>query len=296
MKAEAIAAALAPGDWPHALREDMQQVYPPLLDWLRDHKPAGKPLCIGLCGAQGTGKSSLAAALLAVLQHQLGWRGLSLSLDDFYLGAQARQQLAEQVHPLLQTRGVPGTHEWDRLQAVLQQTREQQGELIWPQFNKAADDRCPQDQWQRQQLPMDLVLLEGWCVGLPPQEEAELLLPVNGLEQAEDGDGRWRRWVNERLHDYAQGLWSQLDGLVFLAAPSVAAIRRWREQQEQGNLRAAGVERSGLSDPQAMTRFLAHYERLTRHALEVLPSRCDVLVRLNEAHQVERLRCPPKRR
>lgn len=296
MRSEDIAAALAPGEWPHTLREDLQQVYPPLLDWMRDYKPAGRPLCIGLCGAQGTGKSSLAAALLAVLRHQLGWRGLSLSLDDFYLGAQARQQLAGQVHPLLQTRGVPGTHELDRLQAALQQAREAQGELVWPHFNKATDDRSPEAQWQRQSLPVDLVILEGWCVGLPPQEEAELLLPVNALEQTEDPDGSWRRWVNGQLQAYATQLWSQLDGLVFLAAPSVAAIRRWREQQEQGNLQAVGATHSALSDPQAMTRFLAHYERLTRHALEVLPSRCDVLVRLNEAHQVERLRCPPKRR
>ena len=296
MRSEDIATALAPGDWPQALRDDLQQVYPPLLDWMRDHKPTGRPLCIGLCGAQGTGKSSLAAALLAVLRHQLGWRGMSLSLDDFYLSTQARQQLAEQVHPLLQTRGVPGTHEWDRLRAALQQSRESDGELVWPRFNKAADDRSPEDAWQRQSLPVDLVILEGWCVGLPPQEEAELLLPANALEQAEDPDGSWRRWVNERLRVYAEELGSQLDGLVFLAAPSVAAIRRWREQQEQGNLQAAGTSRSALSDPQAMTRFLAHYERLTRHALEVLPSRSDVLVRLNEAHQVERLRCPPKRR
>lgn len=293
MKPEEIAAALAPGDWPQALREDLQQVYPPLLDWLRDHKPAGGPLCIGLCGAQGTGKSSLAAALLAVLRHQLGWRGVSLSLDDFYLGAAARQQLAEQVHPLLQTRGVPGTHERDRLQAALQQARNPNGELVWPHFNKAADDRSPEGQWHSQSLPVDLVILEGWCVGLPPQEEAELQLPVNSLEAAEDADGRWRRWVNTQLQAYAKDLWSQLDGLVFLAAPSLAAIRRWRELQEQGNLQAAGVSQSALSNPQAMTRFLAHYERLTRHALEVLPSRCDVLVRLNEAHQVERLRCPP---
>lgn len=296
MKPEAIAAALSPGDWPQALREDLQQVYPPLLDWLRDHKPAGRPLCLGLCGAQGTGKSSLAAALLAILQDQLGWRGLSLSLDDFYLGAPARQQLAEQVHPLLQTRGVPGTHERARLQAALQQAREAQGELVWPRFNKVADDRSPEAQWHRQSLPVDLVILEGWCVGLPPQEEAELQLPVNALEQAEDADGRWRRWVNAQLRAYAKELWSQLDGLVFLAAPSLAAIRRWREQQEQGNLQAAGVSQSALSEPQAMTRFLAHYERLTRHALDVLPSRSDVLVRLNEAHQVEHLRCSPKRR
>lgn len=293
MNAADIAAALAPESWPAALREDLQRVYPPLLDWLRDHKPAGRPLCIGLCGAQGTGKSSLAAALIQILGRQLGWRGLSLSLDDFYLGAEARRQLAAQVHPLLQTRGVPGTHELDRLRACLAQVRAgNAGEMRWPRFSKAKDDRCPEAQWQQAALPVDLVILEGWCVGLPPQEEAELQLAANALEQSEDAQGIWRRWTNERLRDYADQLWPALDGLIFLAAPSFEAIRRWREQQEVGNLRSAGAEQSALTDAAAMTRFLAHYERLTRHALEVLPSRSDVLVRLNEAHQVERLRMP----
>jgi len=34
-----------------------------------------------------------------------------LSLDDFYLGHAARLQLARDIHPLLATRGVPGTHD-----------------------------------------------------------------------------------------------------------------------------------------------------------------------------------------
>src|SRR5436189_108160 len=68
------------------------------------------PLMVGLCGAQGSGKSTAsrdAAAALTV-------RGLSclvLSLDDLYLGKAARAELAAEVHPLLATRGPPGTHD-----------------------------------------------------------------------------------------------------------------------------------------------------------------------------------------
>lgn len=295
MKAAEIEAALAGGEWPAPLRADLKQVYPPLFNWLRDHSRGGEALVIGLCGAQGTGKSSLAAAIQQVLGAHLRWRCISLSLDDFYLSRAQRQALAQAQHPLLATRGVPGTHELDRLRDVLEQAKRGQGGLRWPRFDKVADERCAESEWHQCAQAPDLVILEGWCVGVPPQEMAELLVPVNSLETAEDPDGQWRNWVNAQLADYQQQLWSALDGLIFMAAPSFDAVLRWRTEQERGNLRYSSQKQSRLSDPAQMRRFLAHYERLTRHALDVLPSRSDVLIQLNEAHQVERLRVRPER-
>ncbi|WP_337244271.1 hypothetical protein [Luteimonas sp. gir] len=65
---------------------------------------------LGISGLQGTGKSTLATQLAAAGRA----RGLAiavLSLDDLYLDHRARQRLARTVHPLLATRGPPGTHE-----------------------------------------------------------------------------------------------------------------------------------------------------------------------------------------
>src|SRR5699024_9400250 len=59
---------------------------------------------------QGSGKSTLATQLASAAAE----RGLYLacvSIDDFYLDLDARQRLARQVHPLLATRGPPGTHD-----------------------------------------------------------------------------------------------------------------------------------------------------------------------------------------
>ena len=38
-------------------------------------------------------------------------RAVTFSMDDLYLGRAARVDLARRIHPLLATRGVPGTHD-----------------------------------------------------------------------------------------------------------------------------------------------------------------------------------------
>ena len=63
---------------------------------------------IAISGSQGSGKSTLAEILCDHLQ-DLGVAAYTCSLDDFYLTQDQRGQLARDVHPLLQTRGVPGT-------------------------------------------------------------------------------------------------------------------------------------------------------------------------------------------
>jgi D-glycerate 3-kinase len=65
---------------------------------------------LGLCGAQGSGKTTLVAALADELAAQ-GLRVATLSLDDLYLPRTVRQELAVKAHPLFATRGVPGTHD-----------------------------------------------------------------------------------------------------------------------------------------------------------------------------------------
>jgi len=74
----------------------------------------GHPLIFGMCGAQGSGKSTLARALAGRFP-----RAVALSIDDFYLTRAERLRLAKEVHPLLATRGVPGTHDLDLANAVL---------------------------------------------------------------------------------------------------------------------------------------------------------------------------------
>jgi len=246
---------------------------------------------VGLCGAQGSGKSTLAAALAALL----GARGLkvaALSLDDFYLTRAERQTLAKVVHPLLATRGVPGTHDvalalrtFERLASA--------GVTPLPSFDKAIDDRRPDAQWPRLDGPADVVLFEGWCVGARPQPEAMLQAPINALERDEDANGTWRRYVNAALEGPYRPLFEGFDRLLLLQAPSFEVVFEWRREQEQKlarRLEASGGDGRALMNEAQLARFIAHYERLTRHILAEMPSRADVLFALDAQRRLERRR------
>ena len=63
-----------------------------------------------IAGLQGCGKSTLATQV-AALARERDLRVATLSIDDVYLGRRERQRLARNVHPLLVTRGPPGTHD-----------------------------------------------------------------------------------------------------------------------------------------------------------------------------------------
>jgi D-glycerate 3-kinase len=243
----------------------------------------GTPRVIGINGAQGSGKSTLAARLRHPLEHRHSKRTVILALDDFYGTRAQRAALARSVHPLLITRGVPGTHDVELMSRTLARLRRLRAgqSLRLPRFVKAQDDRAPGDGGELVAGPVDVVLFEGWCVGTPPQSPEDLAEPINRLEAEEDRDGRWRRYVNDQLAGPYAGLFAALDGLVFLQAPGFDVVHRWRLEQEAGNA-AATPGAAHVMDADALERFIAHYERLTRQALRVLPRRADVTLELDE--------------
>ena len=86
--------------------------YLPLAERLaKHHDAARRTLLIGVNGSQGSGKSTLASLLVQLLAKNFGLKAVDLSIDDFYLTREARLSLASQIHPLFETRGVPGTHD-----------------------------------------------------------------------------------------------------------------------------------------------------------------------------------------
>ena len=226
----------------------------------------GRPVVIGLCGAQGSGKSTTAGRLAAKLAVS-GRATAIVSIDDFYLTRSERLALAQNTHALLGTRGVPGTHDTKLMMHTLLSLLEAgtADTVAIPRFDKSRDDRVPEAAWTPHRGPVEVVLLEGWCVGARPQQEDALTTPVNELEREEDAQGRWRRYVNQRLEsDYAD-LFSLLDLRILLRSPDFETVHAWRAQQE------AGLNRTGESlrpmNDRELRRFIAHYERLTRWIL-----------------------------
>jgi D-glycerate 3-kinase len=235
-----------------------------------------RPAVIGLCGAQGSGKSTIAAWAKQLLEGR-GVRTVALSLDDFYLTHEARQRLAREVHPLFAVRGPPGTHDVALCGAVIDQLRTA-GKVALPRFDKATDNRTPRGTWDTLKSPVDVVILEGWCVGAVAQGSAALATPINALEREEDPDAVWRTWVNNQLDGPYQFLFARLQDLILLEAPSFEVVAGWRAEQE-AKLRLRGG--GGMPDA-AIGLFVAHYERLTRWILAEMPARADWVITLDK--------------
>jgi D-glycerate 3-kinase len=254
--------------------------YVPMTAWVADHVE-DQTLVLGLNGAQGTGKSTMARLLQGLLRRIHGLHAAILSLDDLYLSRAQRLERAQTIHPLLATRGVPGTHDLDLGIRVLRCLREGRP-IALPRFDKARDERHRVADWPPWEGRCDLVIFEGWCMGARPQRADELETPVNALESAEDPTGDWRWYVNRELGRRYQALFAELDLLVMLRPPSFDEVYRWREEQE-ARLRA---ERNApeVMTPAEVRRFVMHFERLTRFMWEEMPGRADAVVDLGEDH------------
>tara|TARA_R110001592_G_scaffold215025_2_gene468251 strand:+ start:19633 stop:20559 length:927 start_codon:yes stop_codon:yes gene_type:complete len=271
-----------------------QYWFEPLATALRAHfngargVHAGRPLLVAVNGSQGSGKTTLCAWLCAHLQAQQGVRAIALSLDDFYLTRAERRELALSVHPLLATRGVPGTHDMallnTTLDALLAPARTVAVSV--PRFDKARDDRRLRSRWDEFEGRVDVVLLEGWCLGARPETVAALRQPVNRLEREEDPDGSWRSYANHALQQDFLPLYERVDKWVMLAAPSFDCVYRWRLEQERKLARATQGEQDGVMTDQQLARFVQFYQRLTQHCLATLPDVVDYLYTLDEKRKI----------
>lgn len=200
----------------------------------------------------------------------------------FITQKKSRKKLAEEINPLLATRGVPGTHDTQLLTEVL--TKLKQGQITnLPRFNKATDDPQPAESWPVVNTPVDVVLLEGWCWGVSEQTKEQLENPVNALEQDDDQDKSWRSYVNDKLRNEYTPLYSMFNFWLMLQAPSFDCVSTWRKEQEH-KLRVASASSTNnavMTDLQ-IERFIQHYQRLTEHGLTQLPTQADLVFQLDE--------------
>ncbi len=286
MSAEPWHALIAAERLPESYAKIVERWWIPMAEHIADSARARrqKPLFVGVSGAQGSGKSTV-CRFLAELLSERGLRCVTLSLDDFYLTHAQRQALAETVHPLLATRGVPGTHDVRLMEQAFDAFQQRESEFIrLPRFDKAQDDRAAPDSWHQTATDADIVLFEGWCVGAEAQDHDALSRPINALERLEDADGRWREYVNAALAGPYAALFGRLDLLVALLPPDFASVRANRALQESKLAAGDGPDRR--MDSAALDRFLAHYERITLALMDSLPQRADIVVRLGPGQEI----------
>ena len=284
-----LASFIEQNHLPARYTDSAERCYLPFGDWLEEQlvTQQGETYVLGINGAQGTGKSTLARLISEYLSSTYQRRVVILSIDDLYLTLAERESLAQQVHPMLRTRGVPGTHDVSLGMSIIEQLKSlgQDQVVSIPRFDKSRDDRCETADWSSVSGPVDLLIFEGWCIASQAQPDAELQEPVNNLEATADEDGRWRNYVNEQLRDNYAQLFSGLDSLLFLQAPSFDAILNWRTEQEHRLRESAAEDADAVMSDAEVADFIQYYERVTLNNFKVLPTLADATITIDLDHQ-----------
>lgn len=282
-----LAAFMAAERLPPDFAEQVETVWRPLATRIAQGAAGRAPgFIVGVCGPQGSGKST-GVAVLARLLDDTGLSAATLSIDDVYLTREARQDLAARVHPLLATRGPPGTHDVD-LAARTFEALGGPGKVALPRFDKALDTRAPEAAWPLASAPVDVILFEGWCVGARPEPAEALKTPINALERERDPDGVWRAYVNAALAGPYRALFDRIGRLILLKPPGFEVVLGWRREQERKlreRLAREGRDPGLAMSDEAVEAFVAHYERITRHILDEMPARADEVVSLDAARR-----------
>ncbi|MEH1768638.1 MAG: glycerate kinase [Nostoc sp.] len=252
------------------LQIEPQEMLPVLWDlWLPlgiklalHRQQLGRPLIQGILGGQGTGKTTT-CKILSLILDQLGYRTVSLSLDDLYKTYSDRLLLTQQ-DPRLIWRGPPGTHDVDLGLKVLDQIRQSQSSVMVPRFDKSAFRGAGDRTTPEIVTGVDIVLFEGWFVGVRP-------IDPNVFDTAPppiltEKDRVFARDMNRRLHDYLP-LWERLDSLILLYPTDYRCSLEWRKQAEQQMI-AGG--KSGMSDTE-IEEFVNYFWRSLHPELFIKP-------------------------
>ncbi len=283
-----LSAFMTKNTLPDEFRLLVENNYLPLAERIFEKfKQQGSPYFIGLNGCQGSGKSTLSDYLAQYLASTHNLNVVVMSLDDFYLSKSARNELAENIHPLFNTRGVPGTHDTVLLHNVIAKLKNKEAGFSIPLFNKATDNPHPQAEWQFITQPADIIILEGWCWGVTAQDKEQLIDPINELEQQHDTKGTWRTYVNQQLKSQYQPLYQHMDFWVALEAPCFNSVYKWRlEQEKKLANRLSLAEHSDIMNAEQIFNFIQYFQRLTIHGTSTLPFIANDIFYLDEYRNI----------
>ena len=273
---------------PEKFRLTAKDYFQPLAERIfSQFSKSSRPYFVGINGCQGSGKSTLTDYIGECLTKTHKLNIVVMSLDDFYFTGEKRQELSRDIHPLLATRGVPGTHDMAMLENTLIKLKAKETGFTIPRFNKATDEPYPQEQWQVIEKPIDIILLEGWCWGVKPQTAEQLISPVNELELKHDRNGAWRNYVNQQLQQYYQPLYAQMDFWLALQAPSFDCVYKWRlEQEEKLKANNQGLSNSKIMQSDGILNFTQYFQRLSVQACNTISQSADAIFYLDYARNI----------
>ena len=264
----------------------------PVCFWISKKANNKQPYFVGLAGGQGTGKTTISSLLEIILRKYFKLNVFKISIDDFYRTRKERFNLSKKVHPLLMTRGVPGTHDIKIMLDFFRKSKTKKFKSFkLPKFNKAIDDRCKKNQWYTIKKRPDVVIFEGWCVGARAEKNSTIKKSINSLEKANDAQLIWRNYVNKQLKTKYKKLYDQLDCLVYLKAKNFSLLQKWRLIQEKKlwlkNKNKNKKTKNKIMSKGDVINFMQTYQRVTQNMFKFAPSYASVILNLNSNHQIK---------
>ena len=261
----------------------------PLCFWISKKANIKKPYFVGLAGGQGTGKTTTSSLIKIILSKYFKLDVFRISIDDFYKTRKERISLSKRIHPMLLTRGVPGTHDINMMLNFFKKSKSKKFKrLKLPIFNKAIDDRFSKKHWYDLKKKPDVIIFEGWCVGAKSEKNNTLKKTINSMEKTKDQKQIWRKYVNDQLKSKYKKLYSQLNCLIYLKAKNFSLLQKWRLKQE----RKLWVKSKKNLNTKIMSKdnvltFMQTYQRVTQNMFKYTPKYASVIINLNSNHQIK---------
>jgi D-glycerate 3-kinase len=261
----------------------------PLCFWISKKADKKRPYFVGLAGGQGTGKTTISSLIKIILTKYFKLKVFKISIDDFYKTRKERISLSKQVHPMLLTRGVPGTHDINMMLSFFRKVKNKKFKrLKVPTFNKAIDDRFNKKNWYYLKEKPDVIIFEGWCVGAKSEKLNHLKKTINSMERAKDQKLIWRKFVNQQLKSKYKNLYSQLNCLIYLKAKNFSLLQKWRLKQEHKLwLKSKRNQNLKIMSKRDVIIFMQTYQRITQNMFRNMPKYASITLNLNTNHQIK---------
>ena len=261
----------------------------PLCFWISKKINKKRPYFVGLAGGQGTGKTTISSLIKIILTKYFKLKVFKISIDDFYKTRKERISLSKRIHPMLLTRGVPGTHDINMMLSFFKKIKSKKFKTLkLPTFNKAIDDRYNKNKWYNIKEKPDVIIFEGWCVGARSEKSSTLKKTINSMEKTKDQKKIWRKYINQQLKSKYKKLYSQLNCLIYLKARNFSLLQKWRLKQE----RKLSMNNKRKSNSKIMSKgdvlnFMQTYQRITQNMFRKMPKYASVIINLNGNHQMK---------
>ena len=261
----------------------------PLCFWINSKADKKKPYFVGLAGGQGTGKTTTSTLIKIILNKYFKLNVFRISIDDFYLTRKERISLSKRVHPMLLTRGVPGTHDINMMLNFFKKSKKKKFKsLKLPTFNKAIDDRFSKKHWYDLKKKPDVIIFEGWCVGAKSETNYTLKKTINSMERTKDQKQIWRKYVNDQLKSKYKKLYSRLNCLIYLKAKDFSLLQKWRLKQERKLwIKSKKSSNTKIMSKEDVLSFMQTYQRVTQNMFKYMPKYASIIINLNSNHQIK---------